>query len=90
MASSRRDFLKNSAIAGAALSLSGATSAANAQNLQAQLPTGKELPMQTTGELEYEVRGDGDPILFIHGAFDEAALVPVRDALDGYRRVLYH
>ena len=46
--------------------------------------------MQTTGELEYEVRGDGDPILFIHGAFDEAALVLVRDALDGYRRVLYH
>ena len=52
--------------------------------------TGKERAIQTTGELEYEVRGDGDPILFIHGAFDEAALVPVRDALDGYRRVLYH
>jgi pimeloyl-ACP methyl ester carboxylesterase len=52
--------------------------------------TGKERAIQTTGELEYEVRGDGDPLLFIHGAFDEAALVPVRDALDGYRRVLYH
>jgi pimeloyl-ACP methyl ester carboxylesterase len=50
----------------------------------------EERAMQTTGELEYQVRGDGDPILFIHGAFDEAALVPVRDALEGYRRVLYH
>ena len=48
--------------------------------------------MQTTGELEYEVQGDGEPVLFIHGALDEEALAPVRDAaaLKGYRRVLYH
>ena len=48
--------------------------------------------MRTTGELEYDIRGNGDAILFIHGAFDEDVLVPVRDAaaLEGYRRVLYH
>jgi pimeloyl-ACP methyl ester carboxylesterase len=53
---------------------------------------GEEGEMQTTGELKYDIRGDGDAILFIHGAFYEDFLAPVRDAaaLEGYRRVLYH
>ncbi|NBB72410.1 MAG: hypothetical protein GVY35_01880 [Bacteroidetes bacterium] len=31
------------------------------------------------GELEYEVRGDGEPVLLIHGAFIAASFLPVMD-----------
>lgn len=46
----------------------------------------------TTGELEYEVRGSGEPILLIHGAYFEDALVPIMndEALAGYQRIHYH
>jgi pimeloyl-ACP methyl ester carboxylesterase len=47
---------------------------------------------QTTGELEYEIRGRGEPILLIHGAYFEDALVPITndEALAGYQRIHYH
>lgn len=41
--------------------------------------------------LAYEIHGDGEPILFIHGSFMEDALRPIIDeaALKDYRRVHY-
>lgn len=48
--------------------------------------------MQKNGVLEYEVRGGGEPVLFIHGAFLEDVLLPVIDepALSDYRLIHYH
>lgn len=44
------------------------------------------------GEIEYEIRGDGEPVLFIHGAFIAGSFLPIMDepALAGYQRIRYH
>lgn len=44
------------------------------------------------GEVEYEVRGRGEPILFIHGALVADAFHPLMNepALAGYRLINYH
>lgn len=44
------------------------------------------------GELEYDVRGDGEPVLLIHGAFIAAAFLPLMEepALADYRLIRYH
>lgn len=44
------------------------------------------------GELEYEVRGDGEPVLLIHGSLIAASFLPVmdEDALDDFRLIRYH
>jgi pimeloyl-ACP methyl ester carboxylesterase len=43
-------------------------------------------------ELEYEVRGAGEPVLFIHGSIMAEAFAPLLDqpSLAGYRLVSYH
>lgn len=43
------------------------------------------------GRIAYEIHGDGEPILFIHGSFMEDALRPIIDeaALQDYRRIHY-
>lgn len=41
-------------------------------------------------ELAYEVTGDGEPILLIHGAFVCDAMKPLADRLDDYRVIRYH
>lgn len=41
-------------------------------------------------ELAYEVTGDGEPVLLIHGAFVADAMRPLADELDGYRVIRYH
>ena len=41
-------------------------------------------------ELAYEVTGDGEPILLIHGAFVCDAMKPLADRFDGYRVIRYH
>ena len=48
--------------------------------------------LQTTGELAYEVRGEGEPVLLIHGALVEDMFLPLlgEPALSGYRQILYH
>ncbi len=55
MASSRRDFLKNSVIARAALSISSASSPANAQDLQARLPTPRATELMSLFGLKYPI-----------------------------------
>jgi pimeloyl-ACP methyl ester carboxylesterase len=44
------------------------------------------------GELEYEARGDGEPVLFIHGAHIAASYAPIMEeaALTSYRLIRYH
>lgn len=44
------------------------------------------------GELEYEVRGDGEPVLFIHGALIAGVFRPLMDepSLADYRLINYH
>lgn len=44
------------------------------------------------GTLEYQIRGDGEPVLFIHGSHIAASFLPVMDepALADYRLVRYH
>lgn len=44
------------------------------------------------GELEYEIRGDGEPVLFIHGALIADAFRPLMDesSLADYRLINYH
>ena len=48
--------------------------------------------LQTTGELMYEIRGEGEPVLLIHGALIEDTFLPLlgQPALSGYRLILYH
>ncbi len=48
--------------------------------------------LQTTGELEYELRGEGEPVLLIHGALIEDTFLPLlgEPALSDYRLILYH
>jgi pimeloyl-ACP methyl ester carboxylesterase len=41
-------------------------------------------------ELAYEVHGDGEPVLLVHGAFTADAMRPLADRLDGFRRIVYH
>ena len=54
--------------------------------------SGLELAPVPGGQLEYEVRGDGEPVLFIHGGFIAATFLPVvaDPALEGYRLIRYH
>lgn len=62
---------------------------------QAQYPPDtagmKRAPVQG-GELEYETRGDGEPVLLIHDAFVAASFLPVMDEppLADYRLIRYH
>jgi pimeloyl-ACP methyl ester carboxylesterase len=44
------------------------------------------------GELEYEVRGDGKPVLLIHGSHIAGALLPLMSepSLENYRLIRYH
>jgi len=44
------------------------------------------------GELEYTVRGEGEPVLLIHGTGVAATFAPTmaESALDGYRLIRYH
>ena len=48
--------------------------------------------LQTTGELIYESRGQGEPVLLIHGALIEDTFLPLlgQPALSDYRLILYH
>ena len=48
--------------------------------------------LQTTGELVYEFRGEGEPVLLIHGALIEDMFLPLlgEPALSDYRLILYH
>ena len=48
--------------------------------------------LQTTGELVYELRGEGEPVLLIHGALIEDTFLPLlgEPALSDYRLILYH
>ena len=48
--------------------------------------------LQTTGELMYELRGEGEPVLLIHGALIQDTFLPLlgEPALSGYRLILYH
>ena len=43
-------------------------------------------------ELEYEIRGDGEPALLIHGSHVAAAFLPLMEepALESYRLIRYH
>ena len=52
---------------------------------------GDDTPMPRVAGLEYEEHGDGDAVLFIHGAIvaDAFASLIRRTALDGYRRIRY-
>lgn len=54
-------------------------------------PEMKRVPVQG-GELEYEVRGQGEPVLLIHGGVIAEAWLPVMDepALSNYRLICYH
>lgn len=47
---------------------------------------------ETTGGIRYEVLGSGEPVLLIHGAYMEDALVPImhRPELSGFQLVHYH
>jgi pimeloyl-ACP methyl ester carboxylesterase len=62
---------------------------------QVASPTGaaemKQAPV-TGGELKYETRGDGEPVLFIHGALFADSFLPLMDepSLAGYRLIRYH
>lgn len=44
------------------------------------------------GQLEYEVRGDGEAILFIHGSGIADSFLPIvaASALSGYQRIVLH
>jgi pimeloyl-ACP methyl ester carboxylesterase len=46
----------------------------------------------TGGELEYEIRGNGEPVLLIHGSVIAASYVPLtgEPALANYRLIRYH
>lgn len=46
----------------------------------------------TGGELEYEIRGNGEPVLLIHGGFIAASYVPLmgEPALANHRLIRYH
>ena len=54
-------------------------------------PTMKRAPV-TVGELEYEIRGEGEPVLLIHGSHIAGSFLPLMDqtSLAGYRLIRYH
>jgi pimeloyl-ACP methyl ester carboxylesterase len=62
---------------------------------QVKSPTGapemKQAPV-TGGELKYEIRGNGEPVLLIHGALVAASFLPLMDepSLADYRLIRYH
>jgi pimeloyl-ACP methyl ester carboxylesterase len=62
---------------------------------QAQKPSDtpkmKRAPVRG-GELEYEIRGNGEPVLLIHGSHIADAFLPLMDqtSLAGYRLIRYH
>lgn len=41
-------------------------------------------------EIAYEVSGEGEPVLLIHGAMIADAMRPLADRLSGYRTIVYH
>ena len=41
-------------------------------------------------DLAFEVTGEGEPILLIHGAFIADAMLPLAEQLDGYMLIRYH
>lgn len=41
-------------------------------------------------EIAYEVSGEGEPVLLIHGAMIADAMRPLASRLDGYRSIVYH
>jgi pimeloyl-ACP methyl ester carboxylesterase len=57
-----------------------------------QAPASSARAVRAGTDLEHEVRGDGPPLLFLHGAFIEHALLPLagEPALDGRRRIRLH
>lgn len=54
-------------------------------------PEMKRAPV-SGGELEYEIRGNGEPVLLIHGAHIAASYLPLmgETALERYRLIRYH
>jgi pimeloyl-ACP methyl ester carboxylesterase len=54
-------------------------------------PQMKQAPV-TGGEIKYEIRGDGEPVLLIHGAFVAASFLPLMDepSMADYRLIRYH
>jgi pimeloyl-ACP methyl ester carboxylesterase len=54
-------------------------------------PKMKQAPVMV-GELEYEVRGDGEPVLLIHGSHIAGALLPLMSeaSLESYRLIRFH
>jgi pimeloyl-ACP methyl ester carboxylesterase len=56
-----------------------------------QQPDMKRAPVPG-GELEYEIRGEGEPVLLIHGSFISGAFLPLMNepVLEGYRLIRYH
>lgn len=54
-------------------------------------PERKRAPVRG-GELEYEIRGDGEPVLLIHGSHIAASFLPImdEDVLADYRLIRYH
>ena len=54
-------------------------------------PQMKQAPV-TGGEIKYEIRGDGEPVLLIHGAFVAASFLPLMDepSMANYRLIRYH
>src|SRR4030095_4721867 len=59
-------------------------------------PTNQGGPMKTTNvngiELAYDVQGEGEPVLFIHGAIFADFLRPLAEqpAFSGFHRIRYH
>ena len=70
--------------------LLGTTAWAEAET-PGETPAMKRAPV-TAGELEYEVRGDGEAVLFIHGSHIADAFLPLMDqpSLASYRLIRYH
>lgn len=65
-------------------------------NALAQADRRSDSPMKRApvagGELEYEIRGDGEPVLLIHGSHIAASFVPLmgEPVLANYRLIRYH
>ncbi len=57
----------------------------------ADLPKMKRAPVQG-GELEYEIRGEGEPVLLIHGSLIAGTFLPIMEepSLANYRLIRYH
>lgn len=57
----------------------------------ADIPEMKRAPVQG-GELEYEIRGEGEPVLLIHGSLIAGTFLPIMEepSLANYRLIRYH